>query len=352
MYKTKLSANRKNILLIGGSHNQTTMMHKIAMHLEDYNLYFTPYYCDGFLKMLYKAHLLNFTVIGQHHQKRAFEYFAVNNLNVDFEGKDREYDLVITSSDLLIQKNIRGKKTILVQEGMTDPENFMYYAVKYLGLPRYLASTATAGLSDAYDYFCVASEGYRELFIKKGVNPEKIAVTGIPNFDNASEFYTNDFPNRNYVLAATSDTRETFKYENRKKFIYKCLDIAGGRQLIFKFHPNENFKRAIDEVKKYAPGASYFTSGNTNHMIANCDTLITKYSTVVYVGLALGKKVYSDFKVDELKAMTPIQNNGVSAKNIAELCKMIIEDIPVRVNLRLEHPPETLSETSLSGEAA
>ena len=30
--------------------------------------------------------------------------------------------------------------------------------------------------------FCVASEGYRDLFISKGVKPEKIYVTGIPNF--------------------------------------------------------------------------------------------------------------------------------------------------------------------------
>ena len=56
-------------------------------------------------------------------------------------------------------------------------------------------------------------------------------------------------------------------------------------------------------------------------MIANCNTLITKYSSVVYVGLALGKKVYSDFNVDVLTALIPKQNNGTSAFNIAQVCE-------------------------------
>jgi hypothetical protein len=322
------------------------MMHKIALHLGDYNLYFTPYYCDGFLKLLYKANTLNFTVTGKQFHQRVFEYCRQNNLNVDYEGKTNEYDLVITCSDLLVQKNIRGKKMVLVQEGMTDPENFMYYLVKYMGLPRYLASTSTTGLSNSYQYFCVASNGYKDLFIRKGVEPEKIIVTGLPNFDNTAEFYNNDFPHTNYVLAATSDARETYKLENRKKFILKCLDIADGRKLIFKLHPNENFKRAIKEINKYAPGCEVYTSGNTNHMIANCGTLITKYSTVVYVGLALGKEVYSDFNVQELKGMIPVQNGGTSAKNIADICIMAAENITVPININFN----TQNNTGISSE--
>lgn len=65
----------------------------------------------------------------------------------------------------------------------------------------------------------MASEGYKKLFIKKGVNPNKIVVTGIPNFDNVNEILNNDFPYKNFALVATSVSRETFKYENRKKFI-------------------------------------------------------------------------------------------------------------------------------------
>ena len=241
---------KKKILLICGSNNQTIMMHKIGMHLSDHDCYYTPYYCDGFLKLLYKANMLSFTVIGKHHQQKAIEYCSMHGLKIDFGGDSNDYDLVITSSDLIIQKNIRNKKIVLVQEGMTDPVNIFYYLSKYLGLPRYMASTSTAGLSHAYDRFFVASQGYAELFINKGCDASKISVTGIPNFDNVNEFRENSFPYKNFVLAATSDARETFKYENRKKFIYKAMDIASGRQLIFKLHPNENFSRAVNEIKK------------------------------------------------------------------------------------------------------
>lgn len=315
----------KKILFICGSMNQTTMMHQIAQNLSNYDSYFTPYYSDGIVRAAAKTGILDFSVLGGKFKTQTLEYLYNNKLKIDSEGKDNEYDLVVTCSDLIIQKNIRNKKVVLVQEGMTDPENLAYYIVKTLKLPRYFASTSVTGLSDAYDIFCVASEGYRELFIRKGVRPEKIAVTGIPNYDNCAQYLKNNFPYRNYVLVCTSDMRETYKYENRKKFILDALKIANGRQLIFKLHPNEKFDRAKKEVDKWAPGSLVFQTENTNHMIANCDVLITKYSTVVYVGIALGKEVYSAFNLQELKRQSPIQNGGMSAANIARICGELIE---------------------------
>jgi CDP-glycerol glycerophosphotransferase (TagB/SpsB family) len=218
---------------------------------------------------------------------------------------------------------------VLVQEGMTDPKNFAFYLVKWFKFPRYLASTASSGMSDAYDIFCVASDGYKEMFVHNGIREDKIRVTGIPNFDNCEQYYKNNFPYKNFILVATSDSRETFKYENRKKFIDYSLMIADGRMLIFKLHPNENHEKAKAEISRYAPGALVYDSGNIHEMIANCDVLITRYSTVVYTGIALGKEVYSYFDIEELNRMTPIQNNGFSAYNIAEECKLLMksEDI-------------------------
>ena len=297
--------------------------------------------------------MLSFTVIGKHHQQKAIEYCSLHGLKIDFGGDSNDYDLVITSSDLLIQKNIRKKKIVLVQEGMTDPVNIFYYLSKYLGLPRYLASTSTAGLSHAYDRFFVASQGYAELFINKGCDASKISVTGIPNFDNVNEFRENSFPYKNFVLAATSDARETFKYENRKKFIYKAMDIASGRQLIFKLHPNENFSRAVNEIKKYAPGSLVYCKGNTEQMIANCEVLITKYSSVVYVGIALGKEVYSDFDIAMLKNLTPLQNGGISGKLIAEQCLIMMENVSLELKQSYNQDPiPALLQGSISGEAA
>jgi hypothetical protein len=208
---------------------------------------------------------------------------------------------------------------------MTDPENIFFHMAKKFGIPRYFGGTASTGLSDAYTYFCVASEGYRELFIRKGVKPEKILVTGIPNFDNCAKFINNNFPYKNYALVCSSDSRETFKYENRKKFIQKAVSLSEGRKMIFKLHPNENVQRATREINKYAPDSIVLIEGNTNEMVANCDILITMYSTVSYVGLALGKKVYSYFDTEDLKKLLPLQNGGKSAEKISQICRSLIE---------------------------
>ena len=61
-------------------------------------------------------------------------------------------------------------------------------------------------------------------------------------------------------------------------------------------------------------------------MIANCDVLITRFSSVVYIGLALGKEVYSDFDLEELKKLLPLQNGGTSATSIANIAKKILEN--------------------------
>jgi hypothetical protein len=329
--------NDRKILFICGSLNQTTMMRKISMHFPPEQCYFTPFYSDGFLKLAGRTSILDFSILGGQFKARTFSYLNKHKLKIDYEGTEDGYDLVFTCSDLIVPKNIRDKKLILVQEGMTDPENLVYYLVKNLKLPRWIASTSVTGLSHAYDKFCVASEGYKDLFIRKGVDPDKIEVTGIPNFDNCNEYLDNDFPHKNYVLVATSDTRETYKYENRKKFIEYAKSIADGRQIIFKLHPNENVERATEEINRYAPGALVYSNGNTSHMIANCETLVTRYSSVVYVGLALGKQVYSKFELQELQKLVPMQNGGTSSEAIAEIGRNLMA-----VSHSLEIKPELL----------
>jgi hypothetical protein len=91
--------------------------------------------------------------------------------------------------------------------------------------------------------------------------------------------------------------------------------------VIFKLHPSENHECAIREVEKYAPGSLVFTEGNTNHMIANSDALITRYSSVILVALAMGRRVYSDLSEEELETLAPLQNGGTSAQRIADVCR-------------------------------
>lgn len=310
--------------MICGSPNQTTMMHEVGSHLRHHDCYYTPYYCDGLLHWMSRNGLLDFTVLGGMLRRKTERYLHEHRLPLDERGADGRYDLVVTCSDLIVQRNVRGKPLVLVQEGMTDPEDLGYHLVRTLKLPRWLASTAATGLSLAYTKFCVASPGYRDFFIEKGVPRDRLVVTGIPNFDNCRAFLDNDFPHRGYVLVATSDMRETFKRDDRTRFLARVTEIAAGRPVIFKLHPNENVVRSSGEIRARFPEALIFADGNTNHMIANCDVLITQHSSVVYVGLALGKECHSYFDMAQLKRLVPMQNGGKSAQRIARVCERLL----------------------------
>ncbi len=317
---------RKRIFFICGSMNQTTQLHQVSEHLREYEHSFSPYYCHGFDEILRRLGLMEFTIIGNKLAGRCRRYLQDHGLPIDYQGRNRPYDLVVTCSDVYLQKNIRDNRIVLVQEGITDPESIAFHLVKRLRfLPRWLAGTSATGLSDAYRAFCVASEGYRDFFIRKGVRPEKIVVTGIPNFDNCRRYCSNDFPYRHYVLVCTSPLREIFRGEDRKAFIRRAVEIAGGRPLIFKLHPNENIERATREFHRHAPGAMVFATGSAEEMIANCDVLITRFSSTAFVGLALGKETYSDFNMDEMRRLTPVQN-GSAALNIANVCRRFLEE--------------------------
>ncbi|WP_319585639.1 hypothetical protein [uncultured Desulfobulbus sp.] len=316
----------KKILFICGSMNQTTQMHQISKHLPDYEHTFSPFYCHGFDEMLRKFGLIEFTIAGNKMAERCRAYLQNHGLAIDYQGKKQPYDLVVTCTDVYLQKNIRDNRIVLVQEGIIDQESLMFQLVKRLRfLPRWMADTAMTGLSNVYQAFCVASEGYRDFFIQRGARPEKIVVTGIPNFDNCRQYCANDFPYHHYVLACTSNYRELFRYEDREAFIRRAVGIAGGRQLIFKLHPNENIERATREIRTHASAAMVLTKGSAEEMIANCDALITRFSSTAFVGVALGKETYSDFDMVTLTRLMPLQNDS-AALNIATVCRRVLEE--------------------------
>ena len=305
--------------------NQTTQMHKISLELLEHEAYFTPFFDTGFLGLLNRFKLIEFTILGGVFKRTTLNYIQENKLNLDYRGKNDDYDLVITSQDITIPSTIKKFKTILVQEGMTDPPDWRYHVTRFLHLPRWCASTSMTGLSHQYDYFCVASEGFKDQFIERGINPNKIRVTGIPNFDNFNEMKELKFEHKNFVLVATSDIRETLKYENRKKLIRFALKIADGRKLIFKLHPNENVKKRVAEIKKYAPKALVYYDVSIDPLLANCDVFITKFSSTIFPALVLGKEVHCAIDNEKIKKLVPIQNNGTSAKNIAEVANELLE---------------------------
>ena len=310
---------------MGGTPNQTSMLCRVAEELRgDADSFFTPFYADGLLRWLAERGRLAFTILGGQARRRSDEHAARLGMPVDARGEAREYDLVLLGTDLLVPLNLTSRRIVLVQEGMTDPEDWRYHLVRRLGLPRYLANTSMTGLSHAYRRFCVASEGYRELFAGKGVARERMVVTGLPGFDDVAAAERNDFPHRGYVLAATSCLRETLKPEDRREFIRRAVRVAAGRPLVFKLHPNERHARARREIERDAPQALVFDDGNTLHMVANCEALVTRYSTVVLWAVALGKEVHSDVDPALLARLSPLQNGGTSSRRIADVCREVL----------------------------
>lgn len=323
------TSKRRRVLMICGSINQTTQMHAIARELPDfYDIRFSPYYGSFDSKIVRELRFLEGTIGGHKLRKVCLSYLEKHDLPVDLDGENAPYDLVFTCSDLLVPAHHKGTPMVLVQEGMTDDPNFMFPLVRRFPnrLPRWIAGTAATGLSGAYDRFCVASEGYRDMFVGRGAPADKVRITGIPNFDNAAALSSTEFPHRDYVLVCTSDIREVFGFENRRATIERAKEIAAGRPLIFKLHPNEKKDRAVREIKRWAPEARVFTEGSVEPMIAHCEALVTRFSSVVFVGLALEKEVYSDFPMERLKQLQPIQNGGTSARRIAEVAVELLGD--------------------------
>jgi len=322
----------KNVLLICGTLNQTKAMMSIGAELAEHNCYYTPFYCDGHLLRASERGQLDFTVLAGPLRERTVAFMREAQVPIDDRGEARDYDLVVTCTDLILQDNIERKRIVLVQEGLTEREGFLYWLVKHAGLPRVFANTAAFGLSDGYEVFCVASSGARELFHAKGVVREKMVVTGIPNFDDVSAYRYNDFPYRNYVLICTSNARETFKYHNRMRFLRDAVTIAAGRPVIFKLHPAEDQVRAENEIRSIAPDAVVLASGNTEHMIANCAVLIAQYSTVAFTAALLGKEVHSYLEPGFLQQALPLQNGGSSARNIADVCRACFDSNPIAID--------------------
>jgi hypothetical protein len=215
---------------------------------------------------------------------------------------------------------------------MTDPENRMLrLCQRFSALPGWLAGTSATGLSNQYDRFCVASQGYRDLFVRRGAKADKVVVTGIPNFDDCDRYRNTEFPLRGFALVCTTDIREVFGSEDRPAFIRRCVELAKGKPLVFKLHPNENVARATREIARWAPGARIYSSGSAEEMVACCDVLITQYSSLAFVGLALGKEVHTFFDLDELKRLLPEQNKR-AAKNIAAVARELLGDVPRRAS--------------------
>jgi hypothetical protein len=323
-------ANRKKILFIVGSPNQTNQMYKISTLLEDtYECWFSQFYPDyAFEKFALRKGWLDTTIMAGTFKAKADKFIADHGLRNDYMAAKNNYDMTLFCTDLIVPRKLRAGKKIWVQEGMIDRVDTWSKFVKASRIipPYFALGTSLNGSRNKCDIYCAGSEGYKNFISKMGTQKDKIAVTGIINYDDIYKFLNNDFPHRHYVMVATSDIRECYGHDDRFAFLEECVKKANGRQMLFKLHPNEEVQRAVSEIKAVAPANSLiYTTGNADHMVANCDELITQWSTLGYVGIVLGKKVNSFFDVEELRKLTPWQNNGTSVDRIADICRGFME---------------------------
>ena len=312
-------------MFVCGSLNQTTQLHAVARHLPDIECWFSPFFGDRLVELLRRARLAEHTIIGKKLRARCETYLHAHGLPIDLEARANRYDLVVACTDLMSFHGLSGRPTLVVQEGMMDPESLLSRLVQRSRvLPLWLTSTTLTGTSGRYDAMCVASEGYRRQFVRRGAPVSKLHVTGIPNFDDCARYRDNQLPYRGYVLACTSDLRETMRRDDRPAFIARVRQAAAGRPVHFKLHPNENLARARRELARHCPDAIVHEDGSAEELVANCEVLFTQYSSLAFVGLALGKEVHSCFDLDELRALLPIQNGGRSAGAIAHVARGLI----------------------------
>src|SRR5882757_3458418 len=109
------------ILFITGSINQTSQMHQVALQLADYDCWFSQFFSDSpFVNFLIKnTSLLNNTILAGNFKQNSEDYLLRNKLQIDYQAKKNQYDMVVYCSDLHIPQRIRTSKTVWVQEGMT-----------------------------------------------------------------------------------------------------------------------------------------------------------------------------------------------------------------------------------------
>src|ERR1700759_4033862 len=110
---------RRKILFITGSINQTSQMHQISSHLENYDCWFSQLFPDSaFLRSVMKhTPLANGTVLAGQFKERSESYLQQHGLQIDFGGDKHQYDLVVNCTDMIVAEKFRKTKTIRVQEG-------------------------------------------------------------------------------------------------------------------------------------------------------------------------------------------------------------------------------------------
>ncbi len=318
--------NRGRALYLCSSIEQAQQMTAIARELDELEPSFTPLWDARFDWARYASRARHREAL--EHREACLDWLARERLYVDDGGRDGRYDLVLSSTDLVTPAAARTAKWVVVQEGALDPEGLVSELCSQMRvLPKWLAGTTLTGTVGAYDLFCVASEGYRGDIVRRGGDPRKVIVTGIPRFDDCERARDNRLDRRNYVLVCTDDTRK--KGERRARFFASARRIAGRRAIVVVLSPNADVSAARAEVLAAIPEALVLDSDShsmprLHELVANADVIVTERSNVALLATALRIEVHSFMPRMELQRLCPIQNGGSSAHAIAHACRNLL----------------------------
>src|SRR5262249_15228825 len=131
---------------------------------------------------------------------------------------------------------------------------------------------------------------------------------------DCASYAKNEFPHRDFVLVCTSDGRETGKLDDRSQFLDRVRNLALGRPVIFKLHPNEIVARAEADIAEAFPQAFVSADASAEQMAAICEAVISEWPSLPLVGWPLGKGLPPDFDWHYPGGRLPIQNRGPPPK--------------------------------------
>ena len=100
--------------------------------LYEHECVFTPFYADGLLRFLAENGLLDFTTLGGRAMRMTEAYLLEQGLTVDDARGRGPLRPGGHGHRPRGPPNVRGRPVVLVQEGMTDPEDWRYHLVRRL----------------------------------------------------------------------------------------------------------------------------------------------------------------------------------------------------------------------------
>ncbi len=327
-YKNGDATSGARCLFVCTTGYNASVLRLVASALHDWDCWFSPVYSAHNLtyRFVSKLGIIKHTTLNPYYLKKVIQSMEGLGLRMDIGAKN-SYDLIVLGNDFYMPQDLRSRSPkVLVQEGWVWTKNWRRWLCEHTFLPPWFAVGDGIGLSRNYDYFCVASQGYKELFKQSGIDEHRLVVTGLPTLDAVEQdfaHFVDETRESKFVLVTTHPSREYFEGENRKQLLMKARRVAKGFPIVVKLHPNEDFVRATREIAEWLPEAKVVVDVDVNYLIANCSALVTTYSTTIYYALLLGKDVYCSYPTNEIRKLLPEQN-GQAAHRIAKVCRTAV----------------------------